>query len=136
MSKKAVRTSLVTFLFPTGKQTALELARRGASVVLACRNRTRGETAVSDIIEETGNPNVRFRELDLSSLASVRRFASALMGEETSLYALVNNAGVFWVPHRFTEEGFELNFGNYLVVVHMVFEKLDPPKMRGLYSKI
>ena len=94
-----------------GKQTALELAKRGASVILACRNVTKATEAVTYIQKETGNQSVRFRQLDLSSLESCRNFVAIIQREETSLYALVNNAGVFWCPLTRTEDGFELNIG-------------------------
>lgn len=94
-----------------GKETALDLAKRGASLILACRNETKGNEAVDDIQKESGNRNVRFRQLDLSSLKSCRNFVTTIHYEESCLYALINNAGVFWVPYTRTEDGFELNIG-------------------------
>jgi len=58
-----------------GKETVLELARRGATVYMACRDESRAEKARQDIIKETKNSNVFFRELDLASLESIRKFA-------------------------------------------------------------
>jgi NAD(P)-dependent dehydrogenase (short-subunit alcohol dehydrogenase family) len=57
-----------------GKETALELAKRGAKVYLACRDMTRCEAARKEIMEESNNPNVFARKLDLASLESVREF--------------------------------------------------------------
>lgn len=57
-----------------GKETALELAKRGGRIYMACRDYTRCEDARLDIIAQSGNPNVFNRHLDLSSLASVRKF--------------------------------------------------------------
>lgn len=59
-----------------GKETALEIAKRGGTVYLACRNMTRCEKARQEIIKETNNQNVFARELDLSSLESIRKFAA------------------------------------------------------------
>lgn len=59
-----------------GKETALELARRGATVYMACRDKHRAEEARKQIIKETNNQNVFFLQLDLSSLASVRKFVA------------------------------------------------------------
>lgn len=59
-----------------GKETVRELARRGATVYMACRNRNRAEEARKQIIRETNNKNVFFLELDLSSLSSVRKFVA------------------------------------------------------------
>lgn len=58
-----------------GKATALELANRGARVYMACRDPNRCEAAKLEIIKATGNEQVFNRELDLSSLDSVRQFA-------------------------------------------------------------
>lgn len=77
-----------------GKCVAMDLARRNARTILACRSRERGQAAVEEIRAATGNPAVVLRLLDTSSLASVRAFASAVLREESRLDVLVNNAGV------------------------------------------
>ncbi|KAM6174376.1 dehydrogenase/reductase SDR family member 13 isoform 2-T2 [Erethizon dorsatum] len=77
-----------------GKMTALELARRGARVVLACRSRERGEAAAFDLRQESGNNEVIFMALDLASLASVRAFATAFLSSEPRLDVLIHNAGI------------------------------------------
>jgi NAD(P)-dependent dehydrogenase (short-subunit alcohol dehydrogenase family) len=58
-----------------GKVTAIELAKRGAKIYMACRDMNRCETARKEIVELTKNPNLFSRELDLASLESVRNFA-------------------------------------------------------------
>uniref|UniRef100_A0A8D0F752 Retinol dehydrogenase 12 n=1 Tax=Strix occidentalis caurina TaxID=311401 RepID=A0A8D0F752_STROC len=98
-----------------GKCVALELARRNARTILACRNRERGQAAVEEIRAATGNPAVLLRLLDTSSLASVRAFAQAVLREETRLDVLVNNAGLTGLPFAITPEGLEQTFAtNYL----------------------
>ncbi|KAM5150571.1 dehydrogenase/reductase SDR family member 13 [Callospermophilus lateralis] len=77
-----------------GKMTALELARRGARVVLACRSRERGEAAAFDLRQESGNNEIIFMALDLASLASVRAFATAFLRSEPRLDILIHNAGI------------------------------------------
>lgn len=72
----------------------MDLARRNARTILACRSRERGQAAVEEIRAATGNPAVVLRLLDTGSLASVRAFASAVLREEPRLDVLVNNAGV------------------------------------------
>lgn len=57
-----------------GKETVLELAKRGAKIYMACRDAKRCEDARIDIIKKTGNKNVFNRTLDLSSLESIRTF--------------------------------------------------------------
>lgn len=59
-----------------GKETVLELARRGATVYMACRDKARTEKARLEIVQETGNKNIFFRELDLASLESIRNFVA------------------------------------------------------------
>ena len=76
-----------------GKTTALDLARRGARVILACRNLQKAEDVAKDIKSSTGNSEVVVRHLDLSSLQSVREFAQQIIETEDRLDILINNAG-------------------------------------------
>lgn len=92
-----------------GYHTALELARHGAAVVLACRNAERGGEALARIRAEVPAAQVTVAALDLSSLESVRAFATGQVGEP--LHLLVNNAGVMALPRRTTADGFEMQFG-------------------------
>lgn len=92
-----------------GFHTALELARHGAAVTLACRNTDSAGEAADRIRAEVDGAQVDVGRLDLSSLASVQEFAEAWSGP---LHLLVNNAGVMTPPrYRETEDGFELQFG-------------------------
>jgi retinol dehydrogenase-13 len=98
-----------------GKETALELARRGARVILGCRNRETGEAAAQEISRVTGNDQVVFRHLDLASFSSVREFAGTVLREEQCIDVLVNNAGVFMLPLRRSQDGVEMHLAvNYL----------------------
>ncbi|XP_076604041.1 dehydrogenase/reductase SDR family member 13-like [Chaetodon auriga] len=92
-----------------GKTTAMDLARRGARVIMACRDRRRAEAAIQEIIRETGNSQVIFMQLDLASLRSVRSFADDFLRSESRLDLLINNAGL--VNSGTTEEGFGMIFG-------------------------
>jgi NAD(P)-dependent dehydrogenase (short-subunit alcohol dehydrogenase family) len=105
-----------------GKATADALARAGAHVVLAVRNRAIGQAVADSIAGDT-----EVRELDLSSLPSVRAFASTWQGP---IDVLINNAGVMQVPEGRTDEGFELQFGtNHLG--HFALTNLLLPQIRG-----
>ncbi|KAL7976101.1 hypothetical protein Chor_009779, partial [Crotalus horridus] len=75
-----------------GKATAVDLARRGARVILACRDKARGESAVCDIRRESGNSEVILMILDLANLNSVRAFAQTFLKSEPRLDILINNA--------------------------------------------
>ena len=86
-----------------GKATADALARAGAHAVLAVRNHAKGQVVAEAIAGDT-----EVRELDLSSLSSVRAFASSWQGP---IDVLINNAGIMQVPEARTADGFELQFG-------------------------
>ena len=77
-----------------GRTTALDLARRGARVIMACRSEKRAAPVVNEIIAETGNKEVIFMELDLSSFRKVNQFTEEFLAKETRLDVLVNNAGM------------------------------------------
>jgi NAD(P)-dependent dehydrogenase (short-subunit alcohol dehydrogenase family) len=93
-----------------GKATALGLARRGATVVLACRSEERARAVVEEIEIATGSPLGLSISLDLASLASVRAAAEAFSHLGLPLHVLVNNAGVGGQRGQ-TADGFELAFG-------------------------
>ncbi|XP_063822882.1 retinol dehydrogenase 13-like [Ostrinia nubilalis] len=88
-----------------GFHTAQDLARRGARVVLACRDEARGPRARDQIITETGNSNVVYKHLNLSSLSSVRTFCEDILKSEERLDVLVNNAGAYGLGGRYTDYG-------------------------------
>ncbi|MEU5835823.1 oxidoreductase [Streptomyces diacarni] len=94
-----------------GFVTARELARRGARVVLACRDEERGRLARDRLVRELpeAGPRAELRLLDLGDLASVSAFAKELPDERVDL--LVNNAGVMALPYGRTADGFERQFG-------------------------
>lgn len=94
-----------------GEATALELARRKARVILACRDTVSGENAAKNIWRQTKNGELAVRYLDLSSLTSVREFAQRIHAEEKQLDVLINNAGVYQCPFSKTEDGFETQMG-------------------------
>ncbi|MEQ2303147.1 hypothetical protein AMECASPLE_013709 [Ameca splendens] len=94
-----------------GKETAVDLARRGARVILACRDMDRANNAAEEIKKKSGNDNVVVKKLDLASLQSVRLFAKDVAANEARLDVLINNAGVMCCPQWKTEDGFDLQFG-------------------------
>ncbi|XP_008303251.1 retinol dehydrogenase 13-like [Stegastes partitus] len=94
-----------------GKETALDMARRGARVILACRDMTRARIAADEIRQRSGNGNVVVKRLDLASLQSVRDLAKDVQENEERLDILINNAGIMMCPKWETEDGFEMQFG-------------------------
>lgn len=88
-----------------GYETALELARRGAKLIIACRNRGKGEEAVRKIVKITNNKRISYIHLDLTSLGSVRRFVEELKATVVKLDVLINNAGAICTTGEKTEDG-------------------------------
>jgi NAD(P)-dependent dehydrogenase (short-subunit alcohol dehydrogenase family) len=111
-----------------GRVTALELARRGGRVYLACRSEAKTAPVVDDIVRQTDNKEVEYLALDLADLASVRACATAFLERGEPLHVLVNNAGVGG-QRGFTKDGFELNFGvNHLG--HFLLTDLLLPRLK------
>jgi len=96
-----------------GYQAAGTLAKRGATVVMACRSVDRGESAAAKLRRQIDgtDPDFDVRECDLASLDSVEAFAEAFQEDYDELHALCNNAGVMAIPRSETEDGFETQFG-------------------------
>ena len=97
-----------------GYAMAQALACKGATVILACRDRQKGEAAVRQIaMVKAGSSEVmaQLMLLDLADLASVRRFASDFASHHERLDILINNAGIMAVPFERTVDGFESQFG-------------------------
>jgi NAD(P)-dependent dehydrogenase (short-subunit alcohol dehydrogenase family) len=94
-----------------GYEAAAVLADKGAHVVLAVRNTGKGNDAASRITANSPNAVVSVRELDLTSLDSIRAAAEQLKNEYQRIDLLINNAGVMFTPKGTTKDGFELQFG-------------------------
>jgi NAD(P)-dependent dehydrogenase (short-subunit alcohol dehydrogenase family) len=88
------------------------LAAAGADVIMAIRNRGKGEAAIEQIRASVPNAKLTIKQLDLSSLASVKAFGDELNAEGRPVDILINNAGIMQPPNReTTADGFELQFG-------------------------
>lgn len=115
-----------------GLVTARELARKGACIVLACRNQAKGEKAQRAIEMRAPTAKVELAELDLASLGSVRAFAERLRSEHDWIDLLINNAGVMATPHGRTADGFELQFGTnhlgHFALTGLVIDMLEGRK--------
>ncbi|KAK6183240.1 hypothetical protein SNE40_010757 [Patella caerulea] len=98
-----------------GRAIALDLACKGAHVIIACRNLTEGEEALASIKKESRNEDVVLMKLNLASFVSIREFVKEIKEKESRLDLLINNAGVMMMPFMETDENFEMQFGvNYL----------------------
>jgi len=95
-----------------GKETAVVLARSGATVVLTSRDRAKGEVALEAVRARSGGAGrVELGDLDLASFRSIRRFAAQVLDRHDRLDVLVNNAGLILEHRLFTDEGFEMMMG-------------------------
>ncbi|CAB1340927.1 unnamed protein product [Coregonus sp. 'balchen'] len=109
-----------------GKETAMDLAKRGARVILACRDMENAELAVSDIVREMGGAKVEARKLDLADTKSICEFAENIYNTEKVLHFLINNAGVAICPYSTTVDGYEMQLGvNHLGHFFLTFLLLD-----------
>jgi len=98
-----------------GYETALALAGKGCSVVLACRNIDKAEAAKASILTQYPKAIVDCMSLDLANLKSVRKFAAAYKRRHDKLDLLINNAGIMMPPYSLSEDGFESQLAaNYL----------------------
>ncbi len=95
-----------------GKETARLLARQGATLILACRDKERTLPIIEEIKQDSNNSNIDFIRLDLGDLKSVKEFTVEFKRKYQKLDILINNAGVGATPdRRLTKDGFELIFG-------------------------
>lgn len=112
-----------------GLAIAHDLARRGATVCLACRDQTKAAAARDEIVRRTPGAQVELYELDLASFDKIHRFVAAFSSRHDRLDALINNAGAVPTRQQFTAEGFELQFGgNYLgpfLLTHLLMPLLQ-----------
>jgi NAD(P)-dependent dehydrogenase (short-subunit alcohol dehydrogenase family) len=113
-----------------GKATAIGLAQRGATVVIACRDVDKGQAALREIAVNSGAKDVHVMQLDLASLTSVGAFVATFMAKFARLDVLVANAGIMTRKRQLTADGFEMDFGvNH--VGHFLLTELLLPLLKG-----
>lgn len=111
-----------------GLETARGLAAMGASVVMVCRDRERGEAARTDIKQSTGNHAVELMVCDLAFQASIRQFTEDFKQGHDRLDVLVNNAGILLRERSLNEDGIESTFAvnhlGYFLVTNLLLDLL------------
>ncbi|XP_076180115.1 retinol dehydrogenase 14 [Ptiloglossa arizonensis] len=116
-----------------GKETARNIAKKGARLIMACRNMDAANKFKEELIKETNNSNIVARKLDLSSLSSVREFAEQINREENRLDVLIHNAGTAEVfRKKITKDGLEMtmatnHYGPFLLT-HLLIDLLKRSK--------
>ncbi len=122
---KAIREQVILITGSTdgiGKQTALDLAKMGATILLHGRDRDRAETTLKKIFNATGNDRLEYYLADLSSLAEVKNLANTIQSKHGYLNILINNAGIGAgkptnKQRELSRDGYELRFAvNYLAL--------------------
>ncbi|XP_058829927.1 retinol dehydrogenase 14-like isoform X1 [Topomyia yanbarensis] len=112
-----------------GKETARDLAKRGARIIMACRNMETAKKAREEIMAESGNSNLIIKHIDISSLASVRNFAQDIVTTERVIDVLIHNAGVAQgFKNKVTPDGLEFTmatncYGPFLLT-HLLIDQL------------
>ena len=109
-----------------GLEASRELARKGATVVMAVRNMEKGRSAADRITAEIPAADLELRQLDLGSLESVRAFAAAVRVEHDHVDVLLNNAGIMATPAGQTADGFETQVGTNHLGHFVLTEELMP----------
>lgn len=111
-----------------GKAAAEELARLGATVVVAGRNDEKCAATVDQIRQTTGSRSIEYLLADLSSQSGVRRLAQEFQGKYASLDVLVNNAGAIMLSRRHSVDNIELTFAlnhlAYFLLTNLLMDRL------------
>ncbi len=119
-----------------GKATARGLAASGATVLMVCRDRARGEAAQAEVRAATDNAKVELWLADLASLADVRRLAAELIAAHPVIHVLINNAGVMLERRQLSADGFELQFAVNHLAPLLLTRLLEPALAAGAPSRV
>ncbi|XP_067290585.1 retinol dehydrogenase 12, like [Pseudorasbora parva] len=109
-----------------GKETAIDLAKRGARIIMACRDLEKAEAALKEVKDSSGNQDVVISRLDLADSKSIREFAETVNKEEKQVNILINNAGVMVCPYGKTADGLEMQIGvnhmGHFLLTHLLLD--------------
>ncbi|TFK84293.1 NAD(P)-binding protein [Polyporus arcularius HHB13444] len=115
-----------------GYETVKALLRRNAKVYLGARSKAKADAAIASLKEATGKEAI-FLELDLASLASIKKTAEEFLRVESELHVLFNNAGVMAPPdYPLTKDGYDLQFGTNVIGHWYLTELLMPALLAGV----
>lgn len=118
-----------------GKSAAIEVAKRGGTVHMVCRNPERAQSAKEEIVSLSGNHNIHIHILDTSKLSDVHKFTNKFVSEYDKLDVLINNAGCMVNERTMTSDDLEVNFatntmGTYIMTAGLIPLLQKTPKSR------
>ncbi|TKG93981.1 SDR family NAD(P)-dependent oxidoreductase [Puteibacter caeruleilacunae] len=120
-----------------GKAVALDLAKEGHSLLLHGRNPKRGEALIKQIIDETGNTNLKYYNADFAELAQIKQLAQEVIANEERLDVLINNAGLGIEPSkRISEDGNEMLWQVNYLGTYIMTKLLKPLLKRSAPARI
>ena len=119
-----------------GKAAAMEIAKSGAKIYMACRSVDSADKVKEELISETKNQNIFVKELDLSSVQSIQKFAESFKKNETKLDVLINNAGIMSLTKKLTDSGAEMTFAVNVIGHHLLTKLLVDPLKNASSSRI
>ena len=115
-----------------GKQTAIQLAAKGFSIVMMVRNKTKAERTKAEILKSTPGAMVDYIIVDLTSFKQIRTGAKQFNDKYPKLDVLINNAGLMYPDKKITGDGFELCFQtnhlSHFLLTDLVLDKLKLSK--------
>lgn len=128
-----------------GKETAKELAKRRATVIMACRDVQSAKNAITEIRSKISTGELIPMELNLASFSSIREFANEVLKKFPQIHVLINNAGVYapLKDHALTNDGFEIHFGvnhlGHFLLTNLLLDRLKenaPSRIVVVTSKL
>nr|XP_039258437.1 dehydrogenase/reductase SDR family member 12-like [Styela clava] len=119
-----------------GKSAAIEIAKKGGTIHMVCRNSERADKAKDEIVTASGNQDVHVHILDMSKLSEVHKFAHEFSTKQEKLDTLINNAGCMVNDRTMTSDNLEMNFatntmGTYVLTISLLplLKKASKPRV-------
>lgn len=119
-----------------GFAAAHMLAKRGCKLFLVCRNQQRGEEAVEQVKEASGNSDVHLLVCDVSCISDIHKLAQDFIAKDLPLHVLINNAGVMLKPPLKSADGFEINFATNTLGSYALTRALEPILKKSAPAKV
>ena len=111
-----------------GKETAIQLAQKGFTIIMLVRNKAKAEQTKADITTRTSGAKVDYFIADLTSFKQVNAAAKLINEKYNRIDVLINNAGLMYPERKITEDGFELCFEvnhlSHFLLTHLLLDKL------------